>query len=46
MVYIDTVLKLMQGTHLAIPTRFPTRFLPRFQHFQAFAAPIGPAINI
>ena len=38
------VLQLRQGTHVAIPTRFPPRFLPRFQGFQAFAGPIRPAI--
>ena len=37
---------LRQGTHVAIPQRFPPRFPLRFQAFQAFAGPMGPAITI
>ena len=38
-VIMYSTIKLRQGTHVTIPPRFPSRF-------QAFAGPIGPAINI
>ena len=38
-VMIHSTISLRQGTHVTILPRFPS-------HFQAFAGPIGPAINI
>ena len=39
-----TSVSLRQGTRVALPPRFPPRFLPCLQGFQDFAGPIGPAI--
>ena len=38
-IIFHSTISLRQGTHVTIPPRFPSCF-------QAFAGPIGPAINI